>query len=96
MAHYTLKQFIYSLIFICLISSVNFVKAQENTVKPITVSKNIISDKGYKVYIHKVEQGQTLYSISKAYNVTIPEIEQWNDTLKTGLKTGMERAHWNS
>lgn len=90
MAHYTLKQFIYSLIFICLISSVNFVKAQENTVKPITVSKNIISDKGYKVYIHKVEQGQTLYSISKAYNVTIPEIEQWNDTLKTGLKTGME------
>jgi LysM repeat protein len=64
--------------------------AQENTPKPIVKSNNKVSIEGKSVYIHKVEQGQTLYGISKAYNVLVADIEAENDSLKTGLKAGME------
>jgi len=37
-------------------------------------------------YIHVVEKGQTLYSISKKYNITVNEIEIFNDGLKQGLQ----------
>ena len=44
--------------------------------------------KGKKVFIvHQVEKGQGLYSISKRYGVTVPEIESYNPEVKTnGLK----------
>ena len=64
--------------------------AQENSPKPIVKSNNKINIEGKSVYIHKVEQGQTLYAISKTYNVLISDIEASNDSLKNGLKTGME------
>ncbi len=64
--------------------------AQDITTKPIVKSNNKINIDGTSVYIHKVEQGQTLYAISKAYNVLITDIESSNDSLKNGLKAGME------
>lgn len=64
--------------------------AQDITQKAIQKSNNKINVNGSIVYIHKVEQGQTLYAISKAYNVLIADIEASNDSLKSGLKAGME------
>ena len=43
---------------------------------------------GKEYYMHHVKQGQTLYGISKAYNVTIEEIEALNPEVKDGLKAG--------
>ena len=44
---------------------------------------------GKEYYMHHVKQGQTLYSISKAYNVTVEEIEKLNPEVKNGLKAGL-------
>lgn len=38
--------------------------------------------------LHKVEQGQTLYSISKKYNVTTDDIIKLNPEINSGLKAG--------
>ena len=43
---------------------------------------------GKEYYMHRVKQGQTLYGLSKAYNVTIEEIELLNPEVKDGLKVG--------
>ena len=75
------------LYFIC-IASIAF--SQENTLHSVTKSNTKINFEGSSVYIHKVESGQTLYAISKAYNVLISDIELLNDSLKSGLKAGME------
>jgi LysM repeat protein/ABC-type branched-subunit amino acid transport system substrate-binding protein len=74
-------------IFTCILFDA---RAQESTPKPIVKSNNKVNIGGQSVYIHKVEQGQTLYAISKAYNVLINDIEAANDSLKSGLKAGME------
>lgn len=43
---------------------------------------------GKKYYIHSVEKGQTLYSISKTYSVTVDIIISNNQTASQGLKQG--------
>jgi LysM repeat protein/ABC-type branched-subunit amino acid transport system substrate-binding protein len=40
--------------------------------------------------IHKVEQGQTLYAISKLYNLKIEDISALNPSVEQTLKPGME------
>lgn len=40
-------------------------------------------------YQHKVEKGETLYSISKKYNTTVESILLENPSVKDGLKEGM-------
>ena len=52
----------------------------------VSTEKAIIN--GTKYYIHTVGSGQTLYSISKAYGVTIDDIQSANTELGTGLKLG--------
>jgi LysM repeat protein len=44
---------------------------------------------GKKYYVHIVKQGQTMYSISNAYNVKVEEIESANPESKQGLKPQM-------
>ncbi|MPM05890.1 hypothetical protein SDC9_52185 [bioreactor metagenome] len=39
---------------------------------------------------HKVKKGETLYSISQAYDVSVESIEKANPILASGLKTNME------
>ena len=51
-------------------------------------SKEITKIGGKQYYLHYVKSGQTLYSISKAYQVTIEEIERLNPEVKDGLKVG--------
>lgn len=57
------------------------------TVKAVGVLKPVV-DTSY--FIHKVEAGQTLYSIEKFYNVTHEAIVKLNPTVTTGLKIGQE------
>lgn len=40
--------------------------------------------------VHKVKRGETLYSISKQYDVTVDEITKANPQIEKGLKTGIE------
>lgn len=37
---------------------------------------------------HEVQQGQTLYSISKMYGVTVDELRKWNDLSDNNIKIG--------
>ena len=41
-----------------------------------------------EVKTHTVEKGETLYGLSKKYNVSVDNLLQWNPELKDGLKNG--------
>ena len=63
------------------------VMAQEYMNTPVTVSKDKVRVNGEVCYSHVVLERQTLFSISKAYNVSVDEIYRLNPSLKeTGLK----------
>ena len=61
--------------------------AQEYVSTPVTVSKEKVRVDGKICYSHVVREKQTLFSIAKAYNVTVNDIYAFNPSLKeTGLK----------
>ena len=61
--------------------------AQEYVAPPVEVSDQKVRKDGKVFYSHVVLERQTLYSISKAYNVTQEEVFEANPGLKeTGLK----------
>lgn len=62
-----------------------FVNAQESPVI-ITRSKDKVAIEGKVYYIHVVKKGETLYSISKAYNVPQKDILIENPAAHTGLQ----------
>lgn len=68
--------------FIFVFSSLIF-SAQEKSSEIKTIN-------GKKYYIHKVEKGQSLYAISKVYNVDINVILAENDEAIDGLRNGQE------
>lgn len=51
-------------------------------------SQNIVYINGVKYYIHTVQSGETLYSLSKSYSVNEGDIVKSNPLLKSGLKVG--------
>ncbi len=51
-------------------------------------SQNIVYINGVKYYIHTVQSGETLYSLSKSYSVNEGDIVKNNPLLKSGLKVG--------
>lgn len=56
---------------------------------PVTISSEVISSNGYTFYAHKVLPKQTLYSISKAYGVSVDQVYSANAGLReSGLKAG--------
>lgn len=57
-------------------------------VSAIERSTSIVYINGTKYYIHTVQQGETLYAISKGYEVSTELIEQHNPSVKAGLKAG--------
>lgn len=54
----------------------------------VEISTDIVKIGGKDYYMHRVAQGQTLYGISKAYQVSIEDIEKLNPEVKNGLKAG--------
>jgi LysM repeat protein len=51
-----------------------------------TTETNTVSE----IEIHVVQPKETLYSISKKYDVTLVQLQQWNNLSSTDLKEGME------
>ena len=61
--------------------------AQDFVAAPVTVSKEKVRVSGKLYYSHIVKEKQTLYSIAKAYEVTVEQIYESNPDLKdNGLK----------
>lgn len=78
------KEKYYKFILTCVLCLVScFYYAQEK-------SKEIKTIGGKKYYIHRVEKGQSLYAISKIYNIDINVILGENDEAIDGLKNGQE------
>ena len=50
----------------------------------IEISQEKVLENGQKFYLHTVQQGQTLYSICKAYSVTEKDVLNVNPELQTG------------
>lgn len=71
---------------------INEEQAKE-VLKPTSTDANIVDNTSNEVSIikHHVEPKETLYSISKKYNVSVEEIKQQNEAiLAKGLQTGQE------
>ncbi len=74
---------------LCLFAGQGSSTAQEYKTPTVTISKEKIKSNGVQYYSHVVLDKQTLYSISKAYGVSLEEIYNANPTLnleKDGLK----------
>lgn len=71
---------------VCLVSTAAM-NAQEYVNRSVEISKEKVRVDGKICYSHVILEKQTLYSIAKAYGVSIEEIYRFNPTLKeTGLK----------
>ncbi len=76
-----------SLLLICFLTLTNSY-AQSPVIK---ISNEIINVNGIEKYVHDVQKKETLYSLSKAYRVTIEDIIKENPVIKReGLKIGMK------
>lgn len=62
-----------------------YIQAQVTTER----SKEITRIGGKDYYLHHVKQGETLFGLSKLYNVTEAQISTMNPEVQKGLKTGM-------
>ena len=70
-----------------------FAEGDSQVVVERSKEKLIISGTPY--YIHTVRKGETAYSISKAYNITVEDLTKENPPALYGLNEGQEigRAH---
>lgn len=56
----------------------------------IQKSNNLETIDGKRFYIHTIEKGQSLYSISKLYNVNLDDLYSLNPELRNGTKEGQQ------
>ena len=83
------RKIIYSLVMILALACIipTGTNAQDYVSTPVTVSKDKVRVNGKICWSHIVREKQTLFSIAKAYDVTVDDIHAFNPTLKeTGLK----------
>ena len=74
---------------LCLAAAAPAVLAQDYTPVPVTISRSQISMNGRQYYAHIVLERQTIYGITKAYNVTEEDLYEANPMLKQeGLRSG--------
>ena len=78
------NRLIFLLFFLLGVSFSSQLNAQVTSVR----SKKITKIGGKEYYMHHVKQGETLWGLSKVYNVTVEEIELLNPDVKNGLKAG--------
>ena len=62
--------------------------AYSQNVPQVTVSSEKVKVNGNVMFVHNVKGGETLYSLAKAYNVTVDDIVRHNESVKNGLKAG--------
>ncbi len=77
-----MKKIFFTLVIVLGMNIISF--SQEDV--SIIISKSFETVNGQKFYLHKVEKGQTLYSISKTYQVDVKILE--TDTHNLNLKIG--------
>ena len=65
---------------------------EEGTILLIPKASSVaITKKETKNIIHEVKAKETLYSIAREYEVSVPQLQEWNaELLKDGLKKGQE------
>lgn len=63
---------------------------KEEVVKDTMVQENQVEELKSNGTTHIVTKGETLYSISKKYNISVENIKSWNDLGNTGLSIGQE------
>ncbi len=73
---------LFTFILVLSVFTINFAQV------PVKVSDEIVNLSGKKYYLHKTEKGQTLYSVSKAYNVSTEEIKKANKLSSDEIKAG--------
>lgn len=66
---------------LCIFGTECLVHCQEYTQTPVSISNDKVKNNGKLYYSHIVLERQTLYSISKAYGVSIEEIYEANPNL---------------
>ncbi|MFA8451474.1 MAG: LysM peptidoglycan-binding domain-containing protein [Bacteroidales bacterium] len=76
------------LVFICFLSCFH-AQAQEDNSRINNTEKTIVEN-GKAFYLLSVKPKQTLYAISKKYNVPIDEIKFYNPEIESGIKIGQE------
>ncbi len=62
--------------------------AQEPVPVPVEISSQKVVAEGKVWFMHKVVKGQTLYSISRAYGVTVNDISVTNNITANGIQDG--------
>lgn len=75
-------------ILILLLTVVFNVTFGQETHFAVTISRETITKEGVSYFVHKVEKGQTVYSICKVYEVTPEILLEDNPSLISGLKEG--------
>lgn len=75
-------------VFLFSILAFTAVIAQENVSTKVERSKDKVKIDGKTYYIHIVKSGETLYAISKAYDISQSEIATNNPDIYAGLKVG--------
>lgn len=86
------------LFFFCLLFLSPYVtQAEKRTVLPIEADSLRTERKAGKLFVvHRVEAGETLYSIGRRYGASVDEIKQANGGLTTNISVGQEiRVPWN-
>jgi len=71
-----------------LVLAVEQTPAQTFIPTPVEISKDKVRTGGELFYVHKVLQGQTLFSIAKAYGLSLDELKSYNVAVSQGLKAG--------
>lgn len=73
-----IKQLFTTLLLLCVVGGASAIEK----------STTIVYINGIKYYIHAVQQGDTLYALSKSYEVSEEELLAHNPSLSAGLKSG--------
>lgn len=68
--------------FVLMPSGIRYADAQDYVNTPVSISKEKVKINGQICYSHVVLERQTLFSISKAYNVSVEDIYKYNPSVK--------------
>ncbi len=82
------KKYILSLALLFCLLTPAVVFAQEPVLVPVEISSQKVVAEGKVWYMHKVVKGQTLYSISRAYGVSVNDISVANGITSNGIRDG--------
>jgi LysM repeat protein len=76
------------LLFVTVLAVPFSLEAQTTTPVPVTISKERIVVEGKVYYMHQVLKGQTLYSIARAYSVSVDLVSRENGITDNSIKDG--------